>query len=212
MVNTTVCNSGVLTQFVGESLWDFFVRQGKNPLKFGITKPVQVVKKKTIAKKAPAVRRAIAITNTVDSDVNVFIKAFYNDFENLLSTYNAATVKIFLMSLISYMNDGKISRRNIYDFVINFDKEDKIRQMTWDSFNYEVKFEDWHHVGGAFSHLISKMCAKSDNTESNGIDGKLCTIFLVPAVLITYVKDVIDIHASDGMIMLDHSYNNIEIL
>lgn len=207
MINMTNYNTSVLTQFVGESLWDFFIRQGKNPLKFGISKPVS--KKRKVVK--PNQVSVFKLTDVeVGADMGLFIKSFYKDFENLVSTYKLSTVNTFLLSLISYLNDGKISRRRIYDFVNTFDKEDKIRTMTMELYNYETKFEDWHHVGGAFSHQISSTCTKTESVESNGVDGRMCHIFLAPENLNTYVQDVLGIYITTNVIQLNYTYNVVD--
>lgn len=154
-------------------------------------------------------RSKIEFKLNLDNDTIKFINYFYNHFEELVEEYGVSTVKTFLLSLIGYINDGVISRRRIYEFVNKFDRTDKIRKFTFDTFDYSFKkIDNWHPVGGSFSFMISKLCTDTGETEENGVNGMECAIFQIPTRLFQYVKDVINIYESDNVILLDHNYNS----
>jgi len=188
----------IIHQDPDEYLYNTFIRHGKNPSKFGVNKPEGVTGKMFPLEKIK-----------VNDRLNNFILYMYDNFENLLSEYNTTTMSIFLISLIGYINNGKISRRKIYEFVNTFDIEDKIRKYTFNIYDYEVNYEDWHHIGGALSHLMTTLCEMTESTENNGVDSKYGFIFKVPNSLIRYINDVLDIFESDGIIMLDNSYSKL---
>lgn len=192
--------SEVLKQNLNESLWDFFVRMGKDPRKFGIKPEVSKGKKRVAAvrHKVEVERYSLKHAVVENEDFKSFIIYFYNNFDELIEKYNHTNVNTFLISLISYINDGKISRRKIYEFVNTFDSSDKIRKMTWETYNYNVKLEDWHHIGGCFSQMISNTFEKTDDTETNGIDGKVCSLFICPNNLMNYVDDVYKYYKDNG--------------
>ena len=198
-----------LVQNSNESLWDFFVRMGKDPKKFGIKPEVSKGKKRVAAvrRKIEVERYSLNHTVVEDDMFKSFIQEFYNKFEYLNKKYNHNSIKTFLVSLISYINDGKISRRRIYEFVNTFDKEDKIRKMTWETYNYNVKLEDWHHIGGCFSQFISSTFERTEDTETNGVDGKVCSLYICPNNLLNYIDDTYKVYKNSGKIELDVNYN-----
>ena len=193
-----------LKQKPGESLWDLLISQGKDPRKYGIQPSVSKGKKRvaSIRNKIQVERYSLKHAVVENEDFKSFIIYFYNNFDELIEKYNHTNVNTFLISLISYINDGKISRRKIYEFVNTFDSSDKIRKMTWETYNYNVKLEDWHHIGGCFSQMISNTFEKTDDTETNGIDGKVCSLFICPENLMNYVDDVYKFYKDNGYIKI----------
>ena len=191
-----------LKQKPGESLWDLLISQGKDPRKYGIQPSVSKSKKRvaSIRNKIQIERYSLKHIVVENENFKSFIISFYDKFDELIKTYNHTNVNMFLISLISYINDGKISRRKIYEFVNTFDSSDKIRKMTWETYNYNVKLEDWHHIGGCFSQMISNTFEKTDDTETNGIDGKVCSLFICPNNLMNYVEDTYKLYKETGLI------------
>ena len=136
-----------------------------------------------------------------------FIEFFYDNFENLIEIYGTNTVKIYLVSLIAYLNNGIISRKRIYEFVNKFDKSEKIRKLTWGTFTpgENRKYEDWHHVGGALSYIVSKYFNKTEFVEENEetdreIEGN---IYEITETLNNYVERVIYNFIDNNTIILD---------
>ena len=191
-----------LKQKPGELLWDLLISQGKDPRKYGIQPPVSKSKKRvaSIRNKIQIERYSLKHIVVENENFKSFIISFYDKFDELIKKYNHTNVNMFLISLISYINDGKISRRKIYEFVNTFDSSDKIRKMTWETYNYNVKLEDWHHIGGCFSQMISNTFEKTDDTETNGIDGKVCSLFICPNNLMNYVEDTYKLYKETGLI------------
>ena len=203
----------LLSSLPGETLADTFRRNGLDPAKFGVKDTPKTKISPKIKTVTPLnASRAFNLDLDIDIDKNTidFIDFWYKQFDNLLKDYNQATVDIFLISLVAYINEGVYSRRRLYTFIHNFDNEERIRRMTWNTYNYKVNYEDWHHVGGAFSEKVSTLFKKTNDKENNGVDGRPCSIYKAPKRLLNYVKDVIDIYNSDGVIMLDKSYNTGE--
>ena len=196
--------STTIKQKPGESLWDLLISQGKDPRKFGVKSEFSKGKKRvaSIRNKIQVERYSLKHTVVDNSEFKSFIIDFYDNLENLIYKYNHTNVNTFLVSLISYINEGKISRRKIYEFVNTFDSCDKIRKMTWETYNYNVKLEDWHHIGGCFSQLISNTFEKTDDTETNGIDGKVCSLYICPEYLLTNVDEVYKMYKENGEIKL----------
>ena len=196
--------STLLKQKPGESLWDLFISQGKDPRKFGIQPEVSKGKKRvaSIRNKIQVERYSLKHAVVENEDFKSFIIYFYDNFDELIEKYNHTNVNTFLISLISYINDGKVSRRKIYEFVNTFDSCNKIRKMTWETYDYNVKLEDWHHIGGCFSQMISNTFEKTDDTETNGIDGKVCSLFICPENLMNYVDDVYKFYKDNGYIKI----------
>lgn len=202
-------------QLTGESLYDTFKRNGLNPEKFGIKQEVKIITK---SKDKPKVRikRTFDFNITLSDDLLKFTESFYNQFDELLKEHNSSTVKTFLLSYIAYINDDLISRNRIYNFISKFDNDEKIRLMCWNTFkhNPDRKYEDWHHVGGALSYIMSKIFLQTDDVEENKFiekngdyDG---IIYKIPNRLKTYIETVINIYNSDGVLLLDSSYNSGE--
>jgi len=78
----------------------------------------------------------------------------------------------------------KQKRQKLYTFVHNFDTEEKIRKMTWNTYNYKINYEDWHHIGGAFLEIVSNLFKKTNEKEENGINGMMCSIYKAPKTFI----------------------------
>src|SRR5574344_541804 len=193
-----------LTALPGESLADTFRRNGLDPAKYGVkdTPKKQKITPKIKTATSLNAPKAFNLDLDIDIDQNTldFINFWYKQFDNLLKEYNQATLVIFIVSLVSYINDGNYSRQKLYTFVHNFDTEEKIRKMTWNTYNYKINYEDWHHIGGAFSEIVSNLFKKTNEKEENGINGMMCSIYKAPKRLLNYVKDVIDIYNSDNII------------
>lgn len=202
-------------QIAGESLWDTFVRRGMDPEKFGVSKPRKTRKKRatittknvTVVRKKKGTVPFLKKASEGNIDASAMIKYLCKNIDKLSNTHSKTTIKLFLLSVVSYLNDGEYSRRNLYDFVKNYDMNDNIRMFTFETYNYEVKFEDWHHVGGAFSYMVGKFFTGTDKSVNNGVDTKNCKVYMTPRPLLKYVESVNAAFKTSGEITLDDTFN-----
>lgn len=206
-------NTVSFQQRTGESFDEFLKRIGKKPAGY---KPIEKpIKKKTVRNRLVNHNKNIVKKNYDESTI-LFIKSFYDQFDDLIEKYNDSTVKIFLLSLIAHLNNNTVSRKRLYDFISEFDTSEKIRQLTWRTFKQseDRKYENWHHVGAAFSYIMSSSFIMTDSDEFNdNVDTRTVEgiIYNAPNSFLKCVTDVMTNFTKNQEIVLDYKFTEKEL-